>query len=96
MSRLEFLRSPRRVPGLLLLSAVFDSWAFEEARRQADLKALGSCRRPPGGAWVSSWTSSITGGTMGRRQAESSPRPRSRGPDDRPLKSTPACATIPA
>ncbi|HUY55208.1 MAG TPA: hypothetical protein VMV23_08625 [Candidatus Nanopelagicaceae bacterium] len=46
MSRLEFLRSPRRLPGLLLLTAVFDSWAFEEARRREDLEALRAQQLP--------------------------------------------------
>jgi len=46
MSRLEFLRAPRRLPGLVRLTAVFDSWAFEECQRLGDLGSLRSRQLP--------------------------------------------------
>lgn len=39
MSRRQFAMRPLRVPGLLLLAAIFDSWAFEEELRVGGLAA---------------------------------------------------------
>lgn len=46
MSRATFLRHPLRIPGLLLLAAVFDSWTFQEANRLGDTEAIRSRQVP--------------------------------------------------
>ena len=47
MSRRRFWAHPLRAPGLLLLAATFDAWAFEEALRLGDRSAARSRRLGP-------------------------------------------------
>lgn len=47
MSRRQFWAHPLRAPGLLLLAATFDAWAYEEARRIGDLCGARSRRLGP-------------------------------------------------
>ncbi|MGC8473491.1 MAG: hypothetical protein ACP5PW_03665 [Candidatus Dormibacteria bacterium] len=47
MSRRRFWAHPLRAPGLLLLAAIFDAWAYEEARRVGDRSAARSRRLGP-------------------------------------------------
>jgi hypothetical protein len=46
MSRLSFFRAPLRIPALILLAAVFDSWSFEEIRRHGQPAELRSRHLP--------------------------------------------------
>ncbi len=46
MSRFRYFSSPLRMPALVYLAATFDGWAFEEARRSHDERAMRSRRVP--------------------------------------------------
>jgi hypothetical protein len=46
MSRWAFLRAPLRIPALILLAAIFDSWSFEEIRRHGNPAELRSRHLP--------------------------------------------------